>query len=426
MNRDRILTVIICTVAILFAIVFKSAPVIYYNHGKNYLQKQDYVNAYKNLKKAYYLNKKNKDYKYYYVQSLIKLSPTLNIQKEIFKISEMQEQDSAEQLASDKINKWRTYILNNIGENYIEQVPGESGIIRWDLKKIPLKIYIQSDTIVPSYYRTQIINSLQQWQLSAEFIKFAFTDKPSKAELLIKIKPTPKNICDNNSCRYVTGYTEPKYKGNILKKMEITLYSTEPGGNFFSDKQIYNTSLHEIGHALGIMGHSYSKSDLMYMETKFYSPDKTSFNYLSAKDLNTIRLLYKLIPDITNNPNPDTKGLIYAPIILGSNKQINLKKLREAQNYIKNAPDLPGGYIDLGIAYTELGNRKEAIKALEQAVKLSKTDNDKYISYFNLAIIYFNNKDTSKASDYAVKAQNISDTEDIKELIMEINHQKNH
>lgn len=426
MNRDRILTVIICTIAILFAIVFKSAPVIYYNQGKNYLQKQDYVSAYKKLKKAYLLNHKNKDYKYYYVLSLTKLSPTLNIQKEIFKVSQLQERDSAEQLAADKINKWKTYILNSIGENYIEQVPGERGIIRWDLKKFPLKIYIQKDTEVPAYYRTQIINSLNQWQSSVEFIKFTLTDKPSKAELLIKIKPTPDNVCDNNSCRYVTGFTQPKYKGNILKQMEITLYSKEPNGNYFSDKEVYNTSLHEIGHALGIMGHSYSKADLMYMENKFYSPDSTSFNYLSAKDLNTIKLLYKLNPDITNTPKPDTKGLIYAPIILGDNEQINLKKLKEAQNYIKNAPDLPGGYIDLGIAYAELGNKKEAIKALEQAIKLAKTDNDKYISYFNLAIIYFNNKDTSRALDYALKAQNISDTEDIKELIMEINNQKKH
>ena len=86
--------------------------------------------------------------------------------------------------------------------------------------------------------------------------------------------------------------------------MTIILYSKDPFGNFFSDKELYNTILHEIGHALGIMGHSYSSEDLMYMATdndsNFYAPYRSSFQYLSSKDINTIKLLYKMFPDISN------------------------------------------------------------------------------------------------------------------------------
>ncbi len=300
MHKDRALTVIICTAAIIFAIVFKTAPVIYYKQGKNCLQKQDYINAYRKLKKAYLLNNKNKDYKYYYVQALTKLSPTLTVQKEVFHITEKRENDSAEQLASDKISEWRSNITYNIGDNYIEQASSDKGIIRWDKKSFPLKVLIEESDNVPSYYGAQIRTALQQWQLTENFIKFKVAAKEKDADIIIKLAPTPSNVCDGDVCRYIAGYTVPKIKGSILKQMVIILYTTDPQGNFFSDKEIYNTALHEIGHSLGIMGHSYSSADLMYMGGKFYTPNKTSFLYLSAKDINTIKLLYKLIPDITN------------------------------------------------------------------------------------------------------------------------------
>ena len=211
--------------------------------------------------------------------------------------------------------------------------------------------------------------------------------------------------------------------------MTISLYDKDPYGNYFSDKELYNTILHEIGHALGIMGHSYSSEDLMYMTTEnssFYSPYRSSFQYLSSKDINTIKLLYKLIPDITNTPlkQMDTKGLIYAPIVLGTSEDISSRKLEEAKNYIKNAPDIAGGYIDLGIAYAELNKTNEALKAMNKALELAKSDNEKYMANYNLAALNMNNGKLDKALIYAKEAQNIYDSNEIKDLITNINHAK--
>ena len=212
--------------------------------------------------------------------------------------------------------------------------------------------------------------------------------------------------------------------------MKIVLYTNDPNGNFFSDKELYNTILHEIGHALGIMGHSYSTEDLMYMSTNentsFYAPYRSSFQYLSSKDINTIRLLYKLVPTITNTPQKDlkTKGLVYAPIVLGTSNQISLRKLKEAQNYIKNAPDLAGGYIDMGIAYAELNRNAEAIRAMKKAYSLAKSDEEKFMICFNLSVILLNINKLDSALSYAEEAQQITDNEDIKELISNIKHAK--
>ena len=108
--------------------------------------------------------------------------------------------------------------------------------------------------------------------------------------------------------------------------------------------------------------------------------------------------------------------------MLGTSKEISLRKLKDAQNYVKSAPDIPGGYVDLGIAYAELNKTHEAVKALQKALTLSKSDSDKYISYFNIAVVFVNSGDTKNALEYALKAQSISNNDEINELITNIRH----
>ena len=430
-SSHKLLTVLICTFAIAFGLFFKLLPAFFFWQGHNYLKNQDYVKAYYYLKNAYNFDRQNKDYRYYYVQTLTNLTPTVKVQKSIFEISESKQDDSARMLAKSEISKWQNNILKNIGGNYIEQVPLDRKIIRWDEETFPLQIVIKdkSDIELPPYYRVEILRAFAQWQNASGFLKFQETKDAKNADIIVEITPLPPDLCKEEVCRYVVGYTTPKYKGSQLKNMTIVLYDKDPYGNYFSDKELFNTILHEIGHSLGIMGHSYSSEDLMYMSKEgnnFYSPYRSSFQYLSSKDINTIKLLYKLIPDITNTPinKINTKGLVYAPVVLGTSQEISSRKLEEAKNYIKNAPDIAGGYIDLGIAYAELNKKSEAEKAMNKALELAQSDNEKYIAFYNLSILYLNNKQLDKALEYANNAKNILNSEEIKELITNINHAK--
>ena len=428
-NNDRIITIIICALAIITGIVFKLMPSYYYMQGQNFYKKQDYVKAYNNFKKAYLFDKKSKDCRYYYVKTLEQLSPTPTVQKELFEIASSSQNDSAQLKAETIINDWRRKINTTIGDNYIEQAPLDKGIIRWDVNKFPLKVFISDDSgeTLPSYYRTEILRAFSQWEASTGFIQFALTNS-STSDITITIKQPPSGLCSGNTCKYVVGYTTPYYKKDLLSNMTIVLYARDPFGNYFSDKELYNTILHEIGHALGIMGHSYSSEDLMYMTSEngnsFYAPYRSSFQYLSSKDVNTVKLLYKLIPTITNTPLNEfnKKGLIYAPVVLGTSKQISSRKVKEALNYIKNAPDIAGGYVDLGIAYAELNKKKEALKAMDKAYSLAKSNNEKYMITYNLAAMYMNFGDLDSAEKYANEAQQINYNDEIKELIANIKH----
>lgn len=429
MNKNLDHKNILLIAIVIIVIVWKATPAVLLGFGKADLKKQNYVSATKKLEKAYSLDKTNKDIRYYYVQALVNIKPTIKVQKEIFEIANGEIKDSASLLAQDKISDWKNNIFYNIGDNYIEQAPYEKGIIRWDEAKFPLKINItdESNQNIPSYYESEILNAFNQWSQSVNILKFTTVEKTSNADIEVKIVPIPSNICSEEPCKYVVGYTNPIIQGNILKKMVITLYATDPNGNYFSDKELYNTILHEGGHALGIMGHSYSSEDLMYMttdNTNYYTPYRSSFQYLSSKDINTMKLLYKIKPTISNtNPNKlISSNLVYAPIILGTTEEITNRKLEEAKRYVEQAPDIYGGYVDLAVAYAELNKKKEAVKSLEKALELTKSNTEKYIVLYNLAVVYMNSNDLDKSLMYAKQAKNIQNTEEIQELIMNINH----
>lgn len=427
MNKTA-LKILIAFFSLLIVIIFLNIPFLYYSLGKNNLEKNQAVKAYKQLKKAYILRPKDKNIRYYYVKSMTNLKPIASIQTEIFKFSQSKEDDAAKILAEHQVAQWKNNILSNIGDNYIEQAAFNNELLRWNTKTFPLKVKINVPISTPDYYRIEIEKAFTDWSIKTGFLKFKFVDD-NKADIIINFNPLPDDICQDGICKYVVAYTTPKISGKILKSMTITMYDKDANGNYFSDKELYNTVLHEIGHALGIMGHSYSSDDLMYISTK---PEanltryRSDFQYISEEDLNTINLLYKLIPDISNVSISkfDKEGLIYAPIVLGNEKQITNQKIQEAEAYIDSAPDLPNGYIDLAIAYAELEKYSKALEEFRNALERAQTDNDRYLIYYNIAVIHLNTNRIEEAEKYLKLAKSINNSEDTSELETNLNHAK--
>lgn len=408
--------------------IVMNIPNFLYIAGKSNLEKRNVVKAYKQLKQAHTLNPKNKDIRYYYVKTMCNLKPVEKIQIEMFNFAQNRPKDAAQNLAYQQINEWKNNILNNIGDNYIEQAPYDKNLLRWDVNTFPLKVKLEVPISTPDYYRAEIEKAFTQWTLSTDFLKFDFVEQ-GDTDIIVKFNPLPEDVCKDGICKYVVAYTNPKIKGKVLKSMTITMYDKDANGNYFSDKELYNTILHEIGHALGIMGHSYSSDDLMYMSTQadsMYTRYRHDFQYISKQDLNTINLLYKMIPDMSNVPmskfNKD--GLIYAPIVLGNERDIGRRKLREAEHYIKSAPDIPGGYIDLAIVYADMEKYPQAIEALRKALELAKSDDDRYLIYYNIAVVHLNSNRLEEAQKYLDLAKSLSDNEETTELQTNLNHAK--
>lgn len=424
-NNTNLLIVILALLVTIFYVL----PFFAFHVGKSAYMKRNYVKAFKPLSFSYHIHKDNADYRYYYAQTLVNLKPALKVQKDLFEISQSSIDDGARRVALKQIEEWRLNVNYNIGSNYIYNAPSEKGIVRWDTSKFPLKVAAEIPEDLPGYYKTEILNAFKQWSNSVDFLKFVFVKKPKEADIIVKFAPLPKDVCTGETCQYIVGYTAPVIKNKILKKMTITLYDKTPDGEFFSDKELFNTIMHELGHALGIMGHSYYQGDLMFVSTTSNheldsSRARSSFQFLTSSDINTISLLYKLIPDVTNTPAEEfeTAGLIYAPIIIGTSTELNERKIQEALAYINQAPEMSSGYIDLAIAYSELGQNEKAVQEFKKAIKLSKSDAELYLAYYNLAVQYAAMNKKSKALKYANAAQKISNTDEVIELISKLKY----
>lgn len=426
MKNKRIIAIVLILIIAVFVWVFgKMLPDIYSNLGQKNYAEGNYTEAYSDLKTAVFLSPKNRNARYYYVQTLISLRPNLNVQRELFNISQANLPDAADLIADMQISKWRNQIAINSGENYIDQAPFNDKVLRWDATKFPLKVYIQNNSAVaPKYYQESIQKAFLEWQeASNNLVSFKFVNNEKEANINVSINSSSDmKKCDTADCKYSVANTVPILNGDLLKKITISIYDSNNLGQPFSESQIYGTALHEIGHSLGIMGHSYNKDDIMYMENKqenTFDNLKNDSRFISSVDLNTLNLLYKLIPDITNTPlnQFDASHQFFAPIVLGNDAQINSKKMLEAQNYVESAPNLPNGYIDLASAYLEAKQYSDSIEFLNKALSLCSNNNEKFMVYYNFAVVYMEIKDWENTLKYANIAKQYNPSSDVNGLI---------
>ena len=397
------------------------APKVFFAIGKIKLDKKNYNSAQYYFYQSLLFRPNDSDYRYYYAKTLIELPQTYDIQKKLYVLAQDNINDGADIIATNHLQKLRREILASYSNNYIEQAPQDSNIIRWSKKSFPLKVYVQKDKNLPDYYKSAISNALKQWDDSFDFVSFTNAYNKADADISIEFKDIPKNACDSSNCLYITGYTMPKVSNRTLKKMIITLHKSTPNGDYFSDSEIYNTILHELGHALGILGHSYSTEDLMYQQASNYNPlfskFRNEYQHLTRNDINTLNLLYRLEPNITDKVEISKNNLIYTPIILGNTEQMINKKIIEHKKYIEKSPHIATGYINLAGLYIDSKQYNKALNALKQAADKVKSDDEMYIIYYNCALIHYNLKEPKTALEYANLALEIKNTDEARELI---------
>lgn len=112
---------------------------------------------------------------------------------------------------------------------------------------------------------------------------FIFVDNKSEADIAIGyIEQLSKNQVG------ITKTSHINIQGRIyLHKAVVLIAKKDPMGFIQSDSELLKTSLHEIGHAIGILGHSNSINDIMY-----YSTASTKNSSPSLRDIDTVNKLY--------------------------------------------------------------------------------------------------------------------------------------
>ncbi len=384
-----------------------------------YFKKNDIENAQKYLEKAFELGLNKTKSRDIYVNSIINSPLTTDAQEKLIKFLDNPKDDVARVKVKYFLYDIKREIYRKYPYNYITNAVYNQKIMHWG--NLPITYSIEQTEETPKYFEQEIKNAFTEWERATEHqILFEETDKNPN----IVIKFNAHNPADSEDKKYVVAYTVPILNLNRLQQMEIEFYLKDSSGKNFSKNQIYNTALHEIVHALGLMGHSNNKDDIMYLTKDSVSVLNDTREDLSEADINTVKLLYKLKPQITND---EELKYDYIPfLVLGNDKEINNEKIKEAKNYIQKASQLPAGYIDLAEGYVVAKDYKRAIKSLEKALQLADTEEIKGMVYFNLAVTNFYVDNLEKAHEHLLYSMKIKDTDEKRYLLGEIYVREGH
>lgn len=198
-------------------------------------------------------------------------------------------------------------------------------LCRWDVTRFPLTVYVQPPELDPALqdefnaskepnaFTEAAWRALESWQRSlGGVVTFRRVRSDQHADLRIllvgQVGPAPEvgvqvlgTTPMRDACKVTGRSLWPDRLEVAFEVPEIRIYVADDHGLLPVD-QVGRNVLHEIGHALGMRGHSPIPADLMYEVARDRRVDR-----LSVEDVNSFRALYRL-------PN----GTIYARLPRGA------------------------------------------------------------------------------------------------------------
>jgi hypothetical protein len=193
--------------------------------------------------------------------------------------------------------------------DYLNHLASSREANRWPRGKIPIKVFIEDDRNVPGFraqYVTIFLNCLEIWTKATQHrLVFQMVDNLSQSNLDIiftanvadiarqpGMAPAEQGLATVRCLRPPAGYGE-------IEHARIQLLVHKPTSDKeLTDDEMKEVCLHEIGHALGLSGHSPNDSDVMHFMMSF-----RQLPALTKADKQTIAKLYQDYPSLNQNAN---------------------------------------------------------------------------------------------------------------------------
>ncbi len=181
-------------------------------------------------------------------------------------------------------------------EDYFEQIePTPLGYLVWS--KFPIEVYIEQPKVIEN---TAANKRFRDWALTVKsaiaewneyFLLQEIADKETADIVIVRSQPEREITLNPDTGLYdipraiaaQTNYTFYPTKNPATIALRMTV---EISDNFVG-KSLLATVRHELGHALGIWGHSPNESDALYFSQVSQPPP------ISARDLNTLKKIYQ-------------------------------------------------------------------------------------------------------------------------------------
>ncbi len=182
-------------------------------------------------------------------------------------------------------------------------------------------VYIASADYIPGWnpVDTQIVkDAFAEWQHAMDNrLMFIFVTDTAQADVVVNWWTQTQPNVSGDAC----GQNRIATWGKFISSNDIFISVLQEDGNPWPPTALYTTALHEIGHMMGIQGHSDSAQDVMWPS------GSQNVKQLSTRDIATMQRIYATHADFTNPPGfhlgqfdqfkkTQTGKRIWIPIIL--------------------------------------------------------------------------------------------------------------
>ena len=165
----------------------------------------------------------------------------------------------------------------------------KSGVKRWPSTRIPISVYISDGSKFNGYrdsFKSIVKRSLEDWaKASSGEVSFIIVDSPTAAKL--KCFWTDRSAELHNPSE--AGDARLTEDQDSISNAEIWFLTVPLSKSMpLTDNVFRLIALHEVGHALGLNGHTTNPDDIMFYSTTF----KDTWRELTGRDARSITKLY--------------------------------------------------------------------------------------------------------------------------------------
>lgn len=164
----------------------------------------------------------------------------------------------------------------------------------WRKESMPLKVYVRKNIQIPGFHEefaALLRESLDQWSKATNgALSYQFIGSPETANVLCDYTDRRELVSSQHELG-IDGITEMLVKQDNAPGSAniVVLVKDGPGASEFKSRGLLLLScLHEVGHALGMHGHSPNSHDVMFSAASLNGP-----NQLSERDRRTIQKIYQ-------------------------------------------------------------------------------------------------------------------------------------